>query len=338
MQILSAEYERVLEQLSELLTNEKDLIANASNVCAFLSEALDAVDWVGIYFLRNGQLVLGPFQGQPAASRISLGNNPAGRAVRDLRSVITHGNEEYTEAAEPVKAQIVSPILLHDRCIGVLQIDSPFAGRFHEEDRAGLEAIGRMLIDASDTTPLIPKRTSITELRNAVTVPTPPAVASTVTETRERPEMPDQPAPYRTPMPSYHEEIAAPFMTAFRLRQSIAPIIALGMLISATRSALNTMPAASVTTTDTLIHALFAIVAFTALGTAIGMAWRIRVRRVAGITCGYALFLAMVQIISGVQLSIPAHGLDLVCGLLGGYLGGAIGRALRRRSRFHQRV
>src|ERR1039458_8485179 len=81
-------YRELCSQLAALLEGESDQIANAANTSALLYHALPDVNWVGFYFLKQGELVLGPFQGQPACIRIPMGKGVCGTAARSLQSVM----------------------------------------------------------------------------------------------------------------------------------------------------------------------------------------------------------------------------------------------------------
>lgn len=358
MQILSAEYEQVLAQSSELLSREKDLVANAANLSALLFEALEAVDWVGIYFLRNGELVLGPFQGRAVAPRLSLGRSDAGRVVRDLRSIITEGRTANDGDSDmPSQAQVIVPILLHDRCVGVLEIDSPFAGRFNDHDRGGLEALARLLIELSDTAPLLPRRATITELRAAAPTNAPTAAAARDRLQRD-PEKSHEPAAthsepvttFRGEHPTHKHQAPAQktvvpaqlillgITRLARLRQLPTLIVAGSIFVAALHDTLPLMPSATVTGSDVFGHAFVTIISFGILGTAIAAAWRMHIRAIAAITTAYAAILVIIQSITGAQVNGAAHAGDLACALLGGYLGATIGRALRRRSPLRQKV
>lgn len=114
-----------------------------SNASALLFEALPDVNWAGFYLVREGRLVLGPFQGKPACIHIAFGKGVCGTAFSEERTVrvddvrLFPGHIACDEAS---RSEIVVPILKGGKTIGVLDIDSPLTGRFSEEDAAGLEA------------------------------------------------------------------------------------------------------------------------------------------------------------------------------------------------------
>ena len=82
------DYRRLAQQLEALLAGETDLIANAANTAALLFDALPAINWAGFYFLRSGELIVGPFQGKPACVRIPLGRGVCGSAAAERRTLV----------------------------------------------------------------------------------------------------------------------------------------------------------------------------------------------------------------------------------------------------------
>jgi GAF domain-containing protein len=145
-------YERLHRQLAALLADESDLIANAANTSALLFGTLPEVNWVGFYFLRGTELVLGPFQGKPACVRIGLGKGVCGTAASQrvtVRVSDVHAFPGHIACDPDSRAEIVIPLLKGERLVGVLDIDSPVLGRFDEADQRGLEALAAGMIAAS---------------------------------------------------------------------------------------------------------------------------------------------------------------------------------------------
>jgi L-methionine (R)-S-oxide reductase len=142
-------YALLEEQARALVEGEADRIANAANIAALVFHSLPDINWAGFYFLQGQQLVLGPFQGQPACVRIPVGQGVCGRAVADAASQLVPDVHAFPGhiACDPVsRAEVVVP--LRDsagRIFGVLDIDSPTQDRFDAEDLAGLERIARVL-------------------------------------------------------------------------------------------------------------------------------------------------------------------------------------------------
>lgn len=137
-------YTQLLSQVKSLIEGEPDLIANLANVSALLFNGLDDVNWAGFYLYKDDQLVLGPFQGQPACIRIPLGKGVCGTAaatktVQRIDDVHTFDGHIACDAAS--NSEIVIPIVIHNKLVGVLDIDSPIYSRFDEQDEQGLMAI-----------------------------------------------------------------------------------------------------------------------------------------------------------------------------------------------------
>lgn len=146
-------FEELAVELAALLAGERDLIANAANTAALLFARLDQVNWAGFYFLRGEQLVLGPFQGQPACVRIALGRGVCGTAAARRETLVVPNVHEFPghiacDAAS--NSEVVVPILYGDRVLGVLDLDSPVRGRFDAADGLGLERIVLEFCRATD--------------------------------------------------------------------------------------------------------------------------------------------------------------------------------------------
>ncbi|MCC9604604.1 GAF domain-containing protein [Blastopirellula sp. JC732] len=146
-------YAQLREDVSAILTGERDWIANTANCAAVLYHALRDVNWAGFYFLQGEELVLGPFQGKPACVRIGPGRGVCGAAVVQRQTLVVPNVHEFPghiacDCAS--NAEIVVPLIVGDRIIGVLDIDSPVLERFSEEDAAGLESIVACLLSASE--------------------------------------------------------------------------------------------------------------------------------------------------------------------------------------------
>ena len=138
------DYKLLQSQLSALLADESDALANASNFVALLSAAMDDVNWLGIYVLRGDELVLGPFQGLPACVRIPLGNGVCGEAaekLQTLRVVDVHDFPGHIACDAASRSVLVVPLLIDGRLVGVLDIDSPSVGRFSAADQTGIEGL-----------------------------------------------------------------------------------------------------------------------------------------------------------------------------------------------------
>ena len=145
-------YAELALHLSGLLTGERDSIANAANTAALLYHALPDVNWVGFYLFKEGELVLGPFQGKPACVRIALGRGVCGTAAETRRSVVVPDVDAFPghiACDTASRSELVVPLVAGDRLVGVLDLDSPSKGRFDEEDRAGCENLAAIYLAAS---------------------------------------------------------------------------------------------------------------------------------------------------------------------------------------------
>jgi len=136
------DYKLLRSQVLALLGDESDALANASNFVALLFHALDDVNWLGIYVLRGDELVLGPFQGQPACVRIALGKGVCGSAAsrrESIRVPDVHAFPGHIVCDAASRSELVVPLQCGDRLLGVLDIDSPSLARFSAADQAGIE-------------------------------------------------------------------------------------------------------------------------------------------------------------------------------------------------------
>jgi L-methionine (R)-S-oxide reductase len=148
----AADYAALAQELSGLLGGERDLIANAANTAALLYGALPEVNWAGFYFLRDDELVVGPFQGKPACVRIALGRGVCGTAAAERRTLMVadvHAFPGHIACDPASRAEIVIPLLLGTQLLGVLDVDSPRPGRFDAADARGLEALAGLFLAAS---------------------------------------------------------------------------------------------------------------------------------------------------------------------------------------------
>ena len=137
-------YASLVVQLMSLLKDEHDLIANAANFSALLFNSLPNVNWAGFYFLRGDELVLGPFQGNPACVRIPLGKGVCGVAAQQVETIIVPNVHEFPghiACDVASNTEIVVPLFDGERLLGVLDLDSPSIGRFDDQDAEGLNEL-----------------------------------------------------------------------------------------------------------------------------------------------------------------------------------------------------
>lgn len=138
------DYALLNSQLRALLDDETDALASSSNFVALLFNALDDVNWLGIYVLRGNELKLGPFQGKPACVRIELGAGVCGTAAatrQTQRVADVHDFAGHIVCDPDSRAEIVVPLVVNGQLLGVLDIDSPTPNRFSASDQAGIEQL-----------------------------------------------------------------------------------------------------------------------------------------------------------------------------------------------------
>lgn len=141
-------YRELLPQLESLVSGEKDFIANAANLCAALKQALHYASWVGFYFLKDGELVVGPFQGKVACTRIKPGSGVCGTAAVQNKTIVVPNVAEFPGHiyCDPdSKSEIVVPLARKGEVFGVLDLDSSEFGAFDQVDAENLERVARVV-------------------------------------------------------------------------------------------------------------------------------------------------------------------------------------------------
>lgn len=139
----TAQYQSLIPQIEALITGEDDLIANLANICAALKEQFNWF-WVGFYIVKNDQLVLGPFQGPVACTRILKGKGVCGTAWQQAETLIVPDVDAFPghiACSSLSRSEIVLPIFNNDEVIGVLDVDSELLAHFDETDARYLEQI-----------------------------------------------------------------------------------------------------------------------------------------------------------------------------------------------------
>ena len=147
------DYSLLREQLASMTRTERDTIANLANASALLYMSLSDINWAGFYLVREGQLVLGPFQGKPACIRIDFGKGVCGNAAAGDAAILVpdvHAFPGHIACDAASRSEIVVPVHHAGRLTAVLDIDSPPCGRFAREDQEGLERFCSVLEDACD--------------------------------------------------------------------------------------------------------------------------------------------------------------------------------------------
>ncbi len=138
------DYDLLNSQLRALLCDETDALASAGNFVALLYNAINDINWLGIYVLRDDGLVLGPFQGKPACVHIEIGVGVCGAAAKTMQSqrvADVHEFEGHITCDPDSRSELVVPLIVADKLIGVLDIDSKTTHRFSAEDQVGVEKL-----------------------------------------------------------------------------------------------------------------------------------------------------------------------------------------------------
>jgi len=142
-------YASLVVQLLSLLKGEHDFIANAANFSALLFNSLPNVNWAGFYFLQGEELVLGPFQGNPACVRIPMGKGVCGVAAQQCETIIVPNVHEFPghiACDVASNSEIVVPLFDGERLLGVLDLDSQIIGRFDDQDAEGLNELATVFV------------------------------------------------------------------------------------------------------------------------------------------------------------------------------------------------
>jgi GAF domain-containing protein len=147
-------YDRLERQLRALLEEERDFVANAGNFAALIRHELPDVNWAGFYIASPAEeLVLGPFCGRPACTRIAPGRGVCGAAAKQRATLVVDDVDAFSEhiACDAAsRSEIVVPIVRDGGLFGVFDVDSPVTARFSEADRAGLERLVGVFSESLD--------------------------------------------------------------------------------------------------------------------------------------------------------------------------------------------
>ena len=142
-------YAELLSQARGLLHGEHDQVANAANFTALLYHSLPELNWVGFYFMQDGELVVGPFQGKPACVRIALGKGVCGTAAKTRETQVVADVNQFPGhifCDGDSLSELVVPLIRDGKVLGVLDLDSPKLARFDQEDKRGLEALAQAFL------------------------------------------------------------------------------------------------------------------------------------------------------------------------------------------------
>lgn len=157
-------YDHILKHYKKLVREEKDWIANLANAASILGNHLQDINWAGFYLLKNDELVLGPFYGRPAVSRIKIGNGVCGTAIAEKKNQIVPKVCEFPgHISCDIRSQseIVLNFYYQKELVGVLDIDSPSINRFDKVDEKYLLELLRVIENASRRRKEINERDSL---------------------------------------------------------------------------------------------------------------------------------------------------------------------------------
>jgi L-methionine (R)-S-oxide reductase len=144
-------YAELLTQAGGLLHDEHDLVANAANFSALLYHSLPDLNWVGFYFMKGGELLVGPFQGKPACVHIALGKGVCGTAAQKRETQVVPDVNKFPGhifCDGDSLSELVVPLMKDGALLGVLDLDSPKLARFDQEDKKGLEALAKVFLES----------------------------------------------------------------------------------------------------------------------------------------------------------------------------------------------
>lgn len=144
-------YSSLNSAFKAMINAESDVIANLANASALLFSTLPQINWAGFYLFKSGELVLGPFQGKLACTRIKLGRGVCGTCAQKLQTIVVEDVNSFPghiACDSASRSEIVIPVVVRGELFGILDVDSPVLGRFDSEDRSGLETLVETLCKA----------------------------------------------------------------------------------------------------------------------------------------------------------------------------------------------
>jgi L-methionine (R)-S-oxide reductase len=140
-------YDILIPQIESLVDGEPDTVANLSNIAAALKQSMNFF-WVGFYIVKNDQLVLGPFQGPIACTRINFGKGVCGASWKEKKTILVPNVDEFPghiACSSASKSEIVLPAFKNGEVALVLDVDSDILNDFDETDRESLEKVMRII-------------------------------------------------------------------------------------------------------------------------------------------------------------------------------------------------
>ncbi len=145
-------YQSLIPQVMALVEGEKDFIANTANIVAAVKQGMNFF-WVGIYFVKQNELVLGPFQGPVACTRIGFGKGVCGTSWKEKKTILVEDVEKFPDhisCSTESKSEIVVPCFKKGEIFAVLDIDSDKLNDFNETDKIYIEQIGTIISQLAD--------------------------------------------------------------------------------------------------------------------------------------------------------------------------------------------
>ena len=143
-------YRELVASADALTAGEPDGVANMANLAALVWQLVPDLNWAGFYRAIDGELVLGPFCGRPACIRIPLGTGVCGAAAASGETQLVpdvHAFPGHIACDAASRSELVVPVVRDGTVVAVIDLDSPSIARFDEEDRAGFEALAKLIAD-----------------------------------------------------------------------------------------------------------------------------------------------------------------------------------------------
>ncbi len=148
----------IKDRMMNLLAKENNFVSNSCNFCSLIFYNFDSISWAGFYFISNGNLVLGPYQGKIACVRIPINEGVCGSTVRSRKPIIVpdvHKFPGYIPCDPTANSEMVVPVFYKGKVIGVFDLDSPIYNRFNESESKFISELLDILVSKSRVEPFI---------------------------------------------------------------------------------------------------------------------------------------------------------------------------------------
>ena len=145
---MNSRYQTLLSQVQAIVKDDLPFVTNLANTSSILFKMED-VNWAGFYLVLDNELVLGPFQGDVACTRIPLGKGVCGKSAKERKTIIVDDVNQFDghiACSSLSKSEIVVPLIKEEKLIGVIDIDSPIYSRFKKEEQEFLEEVRDVLV------------------------------------------------------------------------------------------------------------------------------------------------------------------------------------------------